>query len=551
MLLPPSTLPPGSIVDSYRRDSGGMRQDKSTDQQLTEIEAFCRNHGLILRNRFVDEARSGGSTAGRDDFNRMMDLYEIQSNRPQGLLLWNYARFARDIDDAQYNKIRLRQWGIIIHSLNDSVPEGEYGRVIEFLIDVANEEKRKQTSVDAKRGLKELVEKYGCVPGTPPAGFKRTPVNLGLRRDKTEHIANRWDPDPDLIPRIKKAFILKAAGATLIQIHKETQIYGSLNSYRTFFQNKLYIGILEFGNLTVEQYCPPIIDLETWEAVQKILALHADRQHVTSPTSLHPRRKSETATYLLSGIAFCAKCNSPLWGMTSGQRDGSNYRRYACTRAKRNRDCDLKPIPAKALENETIKQLTAFFEDPGNLQALLDADRQHNADLASKNKTVAKEIQKQINTLRRSISNITSAIADHGHSKAMISKLSTLEKQETDLQSQMQTVLKGAQRNPSILLTKDEIYFLSQRMIARLHSKDHATIRSVLLAIVNKIIVDRTASHIIGTITIHSPREPESPKDEDNPAIITAPSSSAPVGAPLHTRSISFEVAISTKRPRS
>jgi DNA invertase Pin-like site-specific DNA recombinase len=41
-----------------------MRQDKSTDQQLTEIRAFCKQHGLILRHQFVDEAKSGGSTAG-------------------------------------------------------------------------------------------------------------------------------------------------------------------------------------------------------------------------------------------------------------------------------------------------------------------------------------------------------------------------------------------------------------------------------------------------------------------------------------------------------
>ena len=180
----PSTIPPGSIVDSYRRDSGGMRQDKSTAQQLTEIQSFCKKHGLILRHNFVDEARSGGSTAGRDDFNRMMSLYEQPNSRPQALLLWNYARFARDIDDAQFNKIRLRQWGIAIYSLNDSVPEGDYGRVIEFLIDVANEEKRKQTSTDARRGLRELIQNYGCVPGVSPKSFKRTPVNLGTRRDK-------------------------------------------------------------------------------------------------------------------------------------------------------------------------------------------------------------------------------------------------------------------------------------------------------------------------------------------------------------------------------
>jgi hypothetical protein len=57
----------------------------------------------------MDEAESGKSTAGREDFNRMVECYEIPANRPAGLILWNYARFARDIDDAQFNKNRMRQ----------------------------------------------------------------------------------------------------------------------------------------------------------------------------------------------------------------------------------------------------------------------------------------------------------------------------------------------------------------------------------------------------------------------------------------------------------
>ena len=160
-LPPPSSLPPGSIVDSYRRDSGGMRQDQSTDQQLTEIQNYCAQHGLILRHNFVDEAKSGGSTAGRDDFNRMIDLYRHVDQRPRGLLLWNYARFARDLDDAIYYKALLRNRNIVVHSLTDPIPEGQYGRIIEFFIDISNEEKRRQTSTDAKRGLRDLVQKYG------------------------------------------------------------------------------------------------------------------------------------------------------------------------------------------------------------------------------------------------------------------------------------------------------------------------------------------------------------------------------------------------------
>lgn len=203
-LPPPSTLPPGSIVDSYRRDSGGPRQDKSTDQQLDEITAYCQKYNLIHRNKFVDAAKSGGSTTERDSFNKMLRIYEDKAQRPDGLLLWNYARFARDIDDSQLNKIIIRRWGIAIHSLNDQIPEGDYGRFIEFFIDMANEEKRKQTSIDAKRGLRDLVQNYGCVPGVPPVGFQHKPVQIGQRRDGSNHVAHRWDPDPDFIPASNK-----------------------------------------------------------------------------------------------------------------------------------------------------------------------------------------------------------------------------------------------------------------------------------------------------------------------------------------------------------
>ena len=252
-LQPPSTLPPGSIVNSYRRDSGGPHQEQSTGQQLTELQNYCAEHGLILRHNFVDIARSGGSTVGREDFHRMMDLYRNPDERPHGLLLWNYARFARDLDDAIYYKALLRNRQIVVHSLTDPIPEGQYGRIIEFFIDISNEEKRRQTSTDARRGLHDLVQKFGCVPGVPPMGFKREPVQISKRRDGSDHIGHRWIPDPELIPRIQQAFQMRASGSSLLAIHTATHLYSSLNSYKTFFTNRIYIGILEYGDLIVER----------------------------------------------------------------------------------------------------------------------------------------------------------------------------------------------------------------------------------------------------------------------------------------------------------
>jgi hypothetical protein len=238
--------------------------------------------------------------------------------------------------------------------------------------------------------------------------------------------------------------------------------------------------------------------------------------------------------------------------MTSGQRDGSYYRRYACTRAKRNRTCDLQPIPAISLETAVIQKLTAYFDNPHNLQALLEEDRKAIAELSSKNKTVAKEIQKQITPLRRSIANITEAIAQRGHSKAMLDKLADLESQEAALQSQLQSAKTDIPTSQPPLTVK-EITFLSKRLVARLQSKDYTTTRNILLGAISLILIDRTPQNAFGIINIHAPKVNPPPNDElpfgGGQGIITASTPLHPVGAPLYKRSIPFEFTIKTKMP--
>ena len=121
-LAPPSSLTPASIVDCYVRDSGGPRQDASTDQQIHEIKQYCVTYGLALRRIYSDVARSGKTTAGREEFNNLIDDTSHPEDCPRGLILWNYARFARELDDSTYYKSLLRKRNIIIHSLTDNNP---------------------------------------------------------------------------------------------------------------------------------------------------------------------------------------------------------------------------------------------------------------------------------------------------------------------------------------------------------------------------------------------------------------------------------------------
>ena len=151
---------------------------------------------------------------------------------------------------------------------------------------------------------------------------------------------------------------MRAAGASLNEIHKATALYNSLNSYTTFFSNRLYIGTLEFGDLVIENYCDPIIDRETWDAVQRRVQAHAAHRDLMDPGSRsHPRRAG--SRYLLSGLAYCARCGSPLYGLTAPR-----YDRYACTRSHRRRDCDLRPIPRLVLEDAVINTLREYVLQP-------------------------------------------------------------------------------------------------------------------------------------------------------------------------------------------
>jgi site-specific DNA recombinase len=530
-LPPPSTLPPGSIVDSYRRDSGGMKQDQSTDQQLAEIIAFCNLHALILRHNFVDDAKSGGSTENRDDFKRMIDMYLTADQRPNGLILWNYARFARDIDDAQLHKINIRRLGIIIHSLNDQVPEGNYGRFVEFFIDMSNEEKRRQTSMDAKRGLRDLVQKYGCVPGTPPRGFMRELVHIGERRDKSEHIAHKWVPDPAFKTRIKKAFQMRAEGKPLKIIHAETQLYGSSNSYLTFFTNPIYKGELHYSDLIIPNYCKAIVSTEIWDKVQVIITDLAQKQK-SRTSKRHPRRQS--GVYLLSGISKCGICNAPHYGLTSYQRNGSAYLRYACTRARRRHDCSAKPIPAKFLEETVLSKVHQFFDDPQNLINMLTTFQADNSSYQTHLDEELASLTAQLGPVRKAITNLTNAISESGHSSALLKKLTASEALENELLSKL-THLKTQTIPPIIIPTTEQARAMTHKIKTDLQSKDRTFVHQILLGIIHEIVSTREENHIYGTITFF-----HIPEDKKKGTSKTVSLSSAPVGALAYRKEIPF-----------
>ena len=517
---------------AYLRDSGGDDQDMSLDQQEAEIRRWAQQNGYIITRFFRDEARPGSSVTGRDAFSRMIDYFRQPGASETGIVIWKYSRFSRDIDDAQFYKADLRRRGYKIVSIKDNIPDGAEGRFFEASIDWMNQRFLDDLSTDVKRGLHHIVDSYGAVPGTPPFGFMRQPIDMGKRRDGSTHHLHRWVPNPETAPIVRKIFELRAQGKSYSNILDEIPKVVAKNSLSTLFSNQLYIGTLVYGDKEYPNYCEPIVDQSTWDQVQKLRREHTLHQHLSSDAGTMQIRR-RTSTHLLSGLIYCSKCGSPMYSQTSKQKNGTYYSSYACNRAKRRRDCDAKNIPEKVLDKAILANLQEYIMQPDHILEIqkIALESQHKLITEYQNQRHILKTQKK--RLRTQITRITAAIAEMGHSRSLIEKLKQLELEENQLSSQIELI---GNPEPIVPMSYEEIKQMASQTTELLQSAPIQVAQELIRDLIVRINIERDGTKIIGEIVYIAPKKKSHLKTK------TVSTGDASVGAPLYTHSFTTYV---------
>lgn len=497
--MQPSPFPPGSPVVAYLRDSGGSDQDLSVEQQEAALQGYCRESGLVLTRVFKDLATTASTTVGRENFLEMIRYFH-QNAPEKGILVWKFSRFARDMDDAQFYKADLRRLGYEVFSLNDSIPEGLNGRLMENLIDWMNARFLEDLSTDVKRGVNSLFQTHGALGGTPPRGFKRELIDLGKRRDGKPHLVARWVPDPDIWDACKTAWEMRAAGATYAQIHKATRLYNSLNSYNTFFANRIYLGELTFGDQVVPDYVPAMVDQPTWDAVQKINAEHKVR---LGKTVLHPRRIS--SQYLLSGLLFCGYCGAPLNAHTITMRDGRAYYYYRCSARKRRAEEEhVADLPRDLVERETVDYIRRKVLNERSLMLMNAHLAEEWGAVKSASAADKKRLSAQRTTIRKAMKNIHALVKLGKATDSLLEELRRLEVEERELSRDIARTSRSLENIPA-KLTEIEVKQLSETISAVLLGDDHARIKTILQSYIQKIEVSLTGNSIEIQVLLMNP----------------------------------------------
>jgi DNA invertase Pin-like site-specific DNA recombinase len=217
--FPPCDLPPGTPVVASVRVSPGPHQD--LDAQRDYIIEFCKFYQLVLVKIFEDRAKSGGSVVGRDGLVAMVEFVLSQPiESVKAVIFYHTSRLARDMADAQQTSAMFRQSGREVLYLQNPIPSGSVGPLIEsvfFYTDQQYRETLREQVVNGQmriRGLKDVNGDYlGVYGGRTPFGFLQERIDIGITRNNGEkRILTVIKPDPALAPKILLAFALRAAG---------------------------------------------------------------------------------------------------------------------------------------------------------------------------------------------------------------------------------------------------------------------------------------------------------------------------------------------------
>ena len=418
---------PGTRLAAYLRDSGGNEQDLSIERQRNEISAWAAQYGLVISGWYEDAARSGTTTAGRDRFLEMVNTIQPPT---AGVVIWEFARLARQYDDITFHIADLRRRGFAVHSIVDNIPNTLEGRLFESFLAYKSAKYSQDLARAVSSGFKRSIEVGHTYPARlPPFGFKKDFSQVGTYRDGRPRLAGRLVHDPESAPSVREIFAARARGATYNEIHHACPVFVHSVSLNRILQNPIYIGTLRFGGQEYPDFCEPIVSVETWDAAQAVNQARSDRFGYNHPRALNSR-------YTLTGLAFCQRCGAPMYGRT---HPGKRIAYYVCRAARvgKHATCRAPFIPQDELEELVLQAVERVALDPARLAPLLQtADATHREHLQDAHARIQR-LRASLQETARQIRHIMAAIKDAGHSPSLLAELQQLEKTQADQQARL------------------------------------------------------------------------------------------------------------------
>lgn len=349
---PTETMPLPTAV-TYQRVStkeqaskGGRDEGFSIPAQREANTRKAEALGARIVAEFVDAGESARS-ADRPDLQRMLDY--IATHQVTYCIVHKVDRLARNrVDDVEIHR-RLVEAGVTLVSATENIDETPSGMLLHGIMSSIAEFYSKNLATEVVKGLTQKVT-TGGTPMRAPIGY----LNV-RKRDEHGREYRTVEIDPERGPLIRWVFEQYATGdRTVIELLDEVTTRGlrtlptpsrppkrvCRSGFFTMLRNPYYIGIVRYKGAEYPGTHEPLLDVEVWERVQRLL----DTRKLAS-------ERRRTHDHYLKGSLFCGTCGSRMQLDFPTNSQGIRYAYYVCSgRASKRKNCTRRAVPVGVVE---------------------------------------------------------------------------------------------------------------------------------------------------------------------------------------------------------
>ena len=467
---------PGNSAICYYRYSSDAQRDVSIEQQREQAHEYAKRNGMRIIKEYSDSAISG-TKDDRPGFQLM--LHEVEMSRPAYLILWKTDRLSRDRYDAPIAKKRLRDCGVKIVYVAESLPENEAEQILlESIYEGMAASFIYSHRQNVLRGLKYNAE--NCLyNGRKTLGHKGQ-VNM------------RYEIDTDTAPIVVKIYKDYADGVGMQEIVDELNgagyrsVYGrpfSINSIRHILRNRSYLGEYKYDDVLIPDGMPRIITDELFQRVQERLAYNRRGGRTTAMPPA--QEKTENPDFWLTGHIVCAHCGGTVCGTCGTGKHGERHYYYMCINRKKKKSaaCRKKNVRKDVVESIVMDILIETVNSPAMRILTGQQVYEHYSRLHSSDDSYRRSLENKIKETEKTLGNIMKAIEAGIFNETTQSRMLELQKQKGLLEDEL-----AAER------LREQYSLKPEHVVKYLESftgnlKDPEVRRRVLELLINKIIL--------------------------------------------------------------
>lgn len=390
----------GAVIYARVSDKKQAEAEVSVPAQVEAARRKAETLGAHVERVYTDDGRSAYKANNRPQFEAAIEYATTRSCKY--FITWSSSRFARNKVEAALYKRELDHAGVRLVYLDMDIDrDTDAGWLLDGVLEIFDEMKSRQTSVDTKRSMIRNAEQGYFCGGRAPFGFVAVPAPDNPKRKKLV-------PYPEEAARLKELFELRKmglGGRSLAERYNALGIRYRGHAWKkdttlNVLRNESAIGQTVFNRIDrrtskkrprdewiVIQTHEPVIDMPTWLEVQSLMDAAAEDAQ---------GRGTSLSEHVLSGLLQCAECGGALT-IETAKGNGGRYSYYSCRRGKRNGECDTKRWPADALDTFMVDAIFSRLLDRETVaetaQAMIDGCGEWQRDQLAKRKALVQQMQ--------------------------------------------------------------------------------------------------------------------------------------------------------------